>query len=144
MLSARPINNDQDAEIAKKWRKEHGWKAEVPLHILPANGMVVEHGGEPVAMAWLVRTDTPVAWIHWMVSNRYADKEVRNSAIDYLMRSLEALAFGLGYEQLLTWTLHNATRSRFKRLKYMKADDKATVYMKGLVDGRRSDSISSD
>ena len=84
-----------DYEVLKGWWDE--WKFPAPpLEYLPPVGLIVESEEGPLAAGFLYKTDTPIMWIEWLVSNPKADKMVRGPAVDLCIDTLCFSASTLG------------------------------------------------
>jgi hypothetical protein len=132
MFKAVPYIQEVHYPVALTWWKAHGWTHAYPAENLPPVGIVVELDDKPVAMAWLYQTDAALAWMFWLVSDRYADKEVRNKAIDHLIDAMELAAKKLGYKELWINTNIRRMEKRLSDHKYLPNDRNTTFYMKGL------------
>lgn len=126
MFKAVPFSVDAHYAIAKRWWKEHGWPFAVETWELSPTGIVIEYDGVPITMAWLYKTDGSAAWLHWFISNRYAEKSVRDAAINHLIETSRMMAKGWGFRQLWTTVKLKRLTGRLVGKGFRKADDGMT------------------
>jgi GNAT superfamily N-acetyltransferase len=83
-LEARAFT-EGDYPIIAEWYKARGFPL-LPLHMLPQNGAVVEGA----AAGFLYLTDSPIAWMEWIVTNPEASG--RGEAIKAVVEHLHKVA----------------------------------------------------
>lgn len=132
MFKAIPFEADKHYELALSWWKAHNWPQVPPLEALPPTGVVVEYEGKPVSMAWLYKTDGPATWLHFLVSDRYAPKDIRGVAVDHVIKTCELISRELGFTQLWACTQIKRSKKRYEDLGFVEADVNTTHYVKGL------------
>lgn len=130
MFAAIPYDEHAHYAVAAEWWRQHNWPA-TPNASGLRSGVVVTFHEKPVAMAWVYRTDGPACWLHWLVSDRYADRRIRGAAVDHVIEACEMLAKGWGYTQLWACTSIRRSMKRYADHGYLECD-KTTMFMKEL------------
>jgi hypothetical protein len=99
-LNIRPLNDTDYQDTLVGWWKDWGMSA-VPRDFLPDNGkggIMVMDGEYPVCAGFIYTTNSKVAWVDWIVSNKnYRKKPQRNNAIKLLLMTLTEIASKSGY-----------------------------------------------
>jgi hypothetical protein len=104
--------------------------APVDASSLPSTGAVVGRDKEhPIAIGFLMRTDTPVAVLCNFVADPNVDKDVRGRAVDKLFETLEAQARHLGYTHVSAMSSIHKMVSRFEKMEYKNIEDNLSHYM---------------
>ena len=90
-LVIRPLNGNDYEETLVGWWKQWNW--EPPSQdFLPDDGkggMIVLDGDTPICAGFIYITNSKVAWVDWIVSNKeYRIKDKRREAIKMLIESL--------------------------------------------------------
>lgn len=133
MFKAIPFVPEEHYELAVSWWKQYKeWKVVPPLESLPPTGVVVTYEDKPVAMAWLYKTDGPAMWLHFLVSDRYAPREVRGAAVDHVIQTCAMMGKELGFTQLWACTQIKRSMKRYVDQGFIIADEKTTHFVKGL------------
>ena len=70
-LTSRIVTNE-DVETLSKWWVDWGFETP-PIDFLPETGIIVSSDGIDVCAAFMYATNSKVAWISWIIS----DKEYR-------------------------------------------------------------------
>ena len=95
-FTTRPLNSEDYEAILVVWWKAWGWDA--PLRdFLPQNGeggIMVMDGDIPVCAGFIYNTNSKVAWVDWIISNKDY-KESRSEAIVLLVETLTSIAKNL-------------------------------------------------
>ena len=94
-FTTKLIQHEDYDDILVGWWKDWGWQAPT-RDFLPQDGMggiMVWDGDTPVCAGFLYNTNSKVAWVDWIISNKnYRKKPHRNNAINYLLDSLIGVA----------------------------------------------------
>lgn len=87
-------------KLEEAW-KGHNWPV-VPASHLPSNGLVVvdEDTGQFLSAGFIYRTDSPIGWMEWIVTNPEAKIKKRTNSLNYLVSSLVGLAKEMGVQTL--------------------------------------------
>lgn len=90
-LNIRPLNENDYHETLVEWWKQWNWEAP-EKDFLPDDGkggMIVCDGETPICAGFVYVTNSKVAWVDWIVSNKeYRVKNKRREAIKLLIESL--------------------------------------------------------
>lgn len=127
----KPYSHEEHFELLKRWndaREQYGLEE----WMLPKFGLVAHDR----AAAFLVTTDSPVAWIaHWTVAPELT-KEERDLVIEELARALEAIAREKGFRLLQTLGKfgHNLS-DRLRAHGFFEAEGAFTFFAKSLDKG---------
>ncbi len=105
-MKTRPYSQADHVRLSNWWTA-HGWPP-VSSTILPPNGYIV---GE-CAAAFLYLTDSPIAWMEWLVADPEAPKEFRSACINQLVDHIAEVARQKGASLLFTSTNHPALEKR--------------------------------
>lgn len=106
-LTVEPYDPHLHAELIRGWCRAHGL-SDTMLRFLPEEGFVVDQ----VCAGFLYQTDARVALLEGFISDRYADTDRRDLALDRLGDELFALAKERGHEQVWIYTQQKALADR--------------------------------
>lgn len=120
-LNIIPLSYEDYDNILIGWWKDWGWEQSPARDFLPKNGeggLIVYDNDIPVCAAFLYNTDSKVAWITWVVSN----KEYKNKtmALEMLISKLEEVAKLQGNKYIFTNNNHSWLIKKFINLGYSK------------------------
>lgn len=123
-FSIRALEENDYDNILFDWWKD--WEFTPPSKdFLPENatgGMIVYDIDVPVCAGFLYITNSKVALVNWIVSNKqYRKKPNRGIAIELLIQSLTNMAKSLGYEYSHVLIKNSALESTYERLGYTKS-----------------------
>jgi len=94
-FNTTPLQHEDYDTILKGWWKDWGWEAP-NRDFLPqdgAGGIMVWDGDTPVCAGFLYNTNSKVAWIEFIISNKeYILKPNRDESIKQLLDSLISVA----------------------------------------------------
>jgi len=96
-LEARFVDFKNDYSDLCDWWASWDWPA-LPISSLSTTGIIVENNGEKICAAFLYRTDSDICSPEWFISNRYASKEARKGAVEFLIDALETEAKRQGFK----------------------------------------------
>ena len=90
-LIIRPLNENDYHETLVEWWKKWNWEPPAK-DFLPEDGkggLIVLDGDTPICAGFVYVTNSKVAWVDWIISNReYRVKDKRKEAIRLLIESL--------------------------------------------------------
>jgi hypothetical protein len=109
-LSVEPYDPDLHADLIRGWCRAHG-VSDTMLRFLPEEGFVVDR----VCAGFLYQTDARVALLEGFISDRYADTDRRDLALDRLGDELFALARERGHQQVWIYTQQEALAHRAEK-----------------------------
>lgn len=113
---------EEDYPQVASWYKKRGWP-ELPIHMLPQTGAILE--GK--AAGFLYRTDSPIGWLEWVVSN--PDVE-HSGAIEAVLNYLTGKAKELGVEVILCSLSHSSLIEKYKKAGFFVTDGGMTNMMR--------------
>ena len=100
-LTVRPLNNADYQDFLVGWWNDWGMTA-VPKDFLPQDGtggIMVMDGEEHVCAGFMYATNSKIAWVDWIVSNKeYRKKPHRITAIKLLLETLTNIAKNTGHK----------------------------------------------
>jgi len=123
-LDVRILNSSDYDEILVGWWKD--WEFTPPSKdFLPENGeggCVITDGDELVCAGFLYNTNSKIAWIDWIISNKnYRKKPERNQAIELLIITLTTISKNLGYKYAYSLMDNKRLIDLYKKLGYVKS-----------------------
>lgn len=132
-FTTRPLNSEDYEAILVGWWKAWGWDA--PLRdFLPQNGeggIMVMDGDIPVCAGFIYNTNSKVAWVDWIISNKDY-KESRSEAIVLLVETLTSIAKNLDNNYAYALIKHEGLIKTYESLGYMQAENYNTEMIKKL------------
>ncbi len=94
-FNIRVLNENDYEDILVGWWKDWKWIPPVK-DFLPLNGLggiMVEWNDIPVCAGFIIQTNSKVAWIEWIVSNKnFKEKLHRKDALNLLVQTLTDVA----------------------------------------------------
>jgi len=135
-FDVRPLNLDDYNTYLVKWWEDWGWKAP-PKDFLPDDGkggmMILDRDGTPICAGFVYMTNSKVAWVDWIISNKkYRKKPHRTNAIGLLIETLTNLCSSLDAEYCYALIKHKGLQSTYEKLGYTKADSYTVEMIKKL------------
>lgn len=122
----RPLDENDYDSILVEWWKMWGWKP-VERDFLPDDGkggVIVYDEDVPVCAGFLYTTNSKVAWIDWIVSNKnYRKKPHRKEAISFLVETLTNISRNTGHKYGYALIKHQSLINTYKELGYVKGDE---------------------
>jgi len=126
-LNIRKLKQEDWGTLTKLWNMWPEWKDKFPTKdLLPENGTggyIVEKNNTPVVAGFLYTTNSKVAWIEWIVSNKDYREDDRKQALELLINGIEHVAISSGFNIILSIARNEGLINTFKDLKYT-VDDK--------------------
>ncbi len=108
----RPYTPADHPRLAVWWSLHH-WDV-IEQVMLPPDGFVVEADGIAVCAGFLYLTNSPFAWLEFVVANPLCDKLLRGKALDLLIAGLIARAKDLGKSSIFTTVNHPGLQKRYE------------------------------
>ena len=132
-FTTRPLTaDDYEATLVGWWK---AWEWEAPLRdFLPQNGeggIMVMDGDIPVCAGFIYNTNSKVAWVDWIISNKDY-KESRSEAIVLLIETLTSIAKNLDNNYAYALIKHEGLIKTYESLGYMQAENYNTEMIKKL------------
>lgn len=123
-LDVRILNSSDYDEILVGWWKDWGFTPP-SKDFLPDNatgGCMIMDGDEPVCAGFLYMTNSKIAWVDWIISNKnYRKKPERAEAIPLLISTLTDIARNLGNKYAYSLMDNNRLIETYKKLGYIKS-----------------------
>lgn len=134
-LTIRQLNDNDYQDILVGWWTEWGWTAP-EKDFLPDNGTggyIVYDGDIPVCAGFIYVTNSRVAWVDWIISNKqYREKGKRKEAITTLIDSLTNLSKMSGSKYAYALIKNNSLIQTYESLGYVKGDSYTSEMIKLL------------
>jgi hypothetical protein len=122
----------EDYPQLEAWWKLHSWPP-VPIEILPPNGIVIEYIqngiSRRICAGFLYLTDTPIAWLEYILANPLCDKLLRDRALDVLIPALLYRAKEVGKSVVFSSVEHPSLIKRYERHGGIKTDSHMTNFI---------------
>jgi hypothetical protein len=116
--------NDYDQTLVGWW-KDWGWTPP-SKDFLPDNGaggIMVLDGDEPVCAGFIYITNSRVAWVDWIISNKnYRKKPQRKQALEFLIETLTDMSQDTGYIYTYALIKHPSLIETYEKFGYVKGD----------------------
>jgi hypothetical protein len=132
-LTIRQLNENDYQDILVDWWKDWGWTAP-EKDFLPDNGMggyIVYDGEIPVCAGFIYVTNSRVAWVDWIISNKEY-REKRKQAIGLLVESLTNISKMSGSKYAYALIKNNSLIKTYEDLGYVKGDSYTSEMIKLL------------
>lgn len=134
-LTIRQLNDNDYQEILVDWWKQWGWTAP-EKDFLPDDGRggyIVYDGDIPVCAGFIYVTNSRVAWVDWIISNKeYREKGRRKEAITILIETLTNLSKMSGSKYAYALIKNNSLIQTYESLGYVKGDSYTSEMIKLL------------
>jgi hypothetical protein len=135
MFTLRPLHESDYDNILLGWWEDWGWVAPVK-ELLPQDGIggvIVYDEDEPVCAGFLYMTNSKVAWVEWVISNKnYRKKPQRKEAIVYLIKTLTNIAKTNGATFAYTVVKNKSLSAIYEQVGYANGDDNVKEMIKVL------------
>jgi hypothetical protein len=134
-LTIRQLNDNDYQDILVDWWKEWGWTAP-ERDFLPDDGRggyIVYDGETPVCAGFIYVTNSRVAWVDWIISNKnYREKDKRRQAIKILIDSLTNISKMSGSKYAYALIKNNSLIKTYEDLGYVKGESYTSEMIKLL------------
>lgn len=134
-LTLRKLNEKDYEDILLKWWSDWNWKAP-EKDFLPDNGVggiIVFDEEIPVCAGFMYLTNSSVAWIDWIISNKqYRKKPQRKEAIQLLIAALTNIAKDSGSKYGYALIKNNSLIDVYEDFGYIKGDSYTSEMIKVL------------
>lgn len=130
MMSIR-LYTEKDHAMLSAWWIKWNWPV-MPHEYLPQLGLISSTNAEDLAAGFLYRTDSPIAWLEWLVGNPEAPKYERRKALNQVISALENEARLLGAKLIYTSASHSGLKKRLETLGFMKTEESISMFMKEI------------
>lgn len=123
-MDIKIFDKQSDYDLVCSWWKEHGW-ATVPKESLPSTGVLVNN----IVAGWLYKTDSDMAWVEWIISDRKSDKKERKECTKVLIHCLVELGKSEGYTKFFTSTFHPSLTQSYLDSGFIKTDSNVSHFI---------------
>ena len=134
-LTIRKINDTDYEDILLKWWSDWEWLAP-QKDFLPDNGkggIIVFDGDIPVCAGFMYLTNSSVAWIDWIISNKeYRKKPLRKEAIQLLIAALTNISKDSGSKYGYALIKNKSLIEVYESFGYAKGDSYTSEMIKVL------------
>jgi len=124
-LSMRALEYEDYDELLVSWWKQWGWTPP-PRDFLPKNGaggLIVYYESIPVVAGFMYTTNSGIAWIEFIVSNKeFRLKPYRQQAIELLIDTLTKIAKNIGHKYGYAILKNKNLIDTYESLGYTKGD----------------------
>jgi hypothetical protein len=132
-LTIRQLNENDYQDILVGWWKDWGWIAP-EKDFLPDDGKggyIVYDGDIPVCAGFIYITNSRVAWVDWIISNKEY-REKRREAIIMLIDTLTNLSKMSGSKYAYALIKNDSLIKTYESLGYIKGDSYTSEMIKIL------------
>jgi len=132
-FTTKLIQHEDYDDILVGWWKDWGWQAPT-RDFLPQDGMggiMVWDGDTPVCAGFLYNTNSKVAWVDWIISNKQY-RESRKEALTILVESLTSLAKSIDNKFAYALIKHDGLINVYEGVGYVKGDSYNKEMIKAL------------
>jgi len=134
-LEIRPLYDTDYEEILIEWWKQWNWEPPAK-DFLPDDGkggMIVFDGDTPICAGFVYITNSKVAWVDWIISNKeYRVKDKRKEAIRLLIESLSNICKNTGSKYGYALIKNQSLIQVYKDLGWSKGDGYTSEMIKIL------------
>lgn len=134
-LNIRKLNETDYDEILVRWWRDWGWEPP-QKDFLPDDGeggFMILDGHTPVCAGFMYATNSKVAWVDWIISDKkYRKKPHRKEAIDLLIACLTSTCKNAGYKYAYALIKNPSLIGVYKELGYVKGDTYTGEMIKAL------------
>ena len=124
-LYIRELNENDYDNILVAWWKQWGWEPP-QKDFLPDNGkggIIVYDQDTPICAGFMYITNSKVAWVDWIISNKeYTKKPHRKDAIKLLVSTLTGICKNTGSKYVYALIKSRHLIETYQELGYIKGD----------------------
>ena len=135
VFNVRPLNENDYDTILTAWWEAWGWESPTK-DFLPDDGkggIMVLDGEVPVCAGFIYTTNSKVAWVDWIISNKeYRKKPERSESIKVLVETLTNICKNTGHKYSYALIKHPILMSTYQELGYVKGDGYTSEMIKAL------------
>ena len=133
-LTVRALQ-ESDWDTLQEWWTKWKWP-QMNKDLLPLNGtggLMVLKGDIPVIAGFLYITNSKVAWMEWIISNKEYRENDRKEALEILILGLEEVALSVDRNIILSVGRNAGLISTHKKLGYMVDEKPSYEISKKLI-----------
>lgn len=122
----RPLTETDYSDLLVGWWKDWGWTPPA-RDFLPDDGkggIIIYDEEQPVCAGFLYTTNSKVAWVEFVISNKeYIKSEERKEALTLLVDTLTSIAKNTGHKFSYALIKNKSLTSIYESLGYIKGDE---------------------
>jgi hypothetical protein len=134
-LHIRELQDTDYDNILVEWWRQWGWEAP-KKDFLPRDGkggIMVFEGETPICAGYMYLTNSKVAWVDWIISNKeYTKKPQRKDAIKLLVSALTEICKTTGSKYVYALIKNQSLIGTYEELGYIKGDSYTSEMIKAL------------
>jgi hypothetical protein len=134
-FNIRKLNSTDYDDVLVDWWKDWGWEPPAK-DFLPDDaegGLIVLDNDIPVCAGFIYITNSKVAWVDWIISNKnYTDKKRKHTAVKLLVETLTNTCKNNGHKYAYALIKHKGLVDTYKELGYINADNYTQEMIKVL------------
>ena len=134
-LYIRELQDTDYEDILVGWWQQWGWEPP-QKDFLPNNGkggIIVYDDETPVCAGYMYLTNSKVAWVDWIISNKeYTKKPQRKDAIKLLVSALTEICKNTGSKYVYALIKNQSLIGTYEELGYIKGDSYTSEMIKVL------------
>lgn len=133
-FNIRPLNESDYDTILTGWWKDWGWEPP-QKDFLPDDGkggIMVMKGDEYICAGFIYTTNSKVAWVDWIISNKQYRDNDRKEAISLLVSTLTNICKNTGHKYSYALIKHQSLIETYEKLGYIKGDNYTSEMIKTL------------
>jgi hypothetical protein len=122
-LNVKALSHNDYEDILVEWWKDWGWEAPPERDFLPQDGkggVIVYDDNIPVCAGFIYSTNSRIAWITWIISNKKYKNRNKKKSLDMLISTLETISKNKGHKYMFTNNNHPALIKYFSNAGYVK------------------------
>jgi hypothetical protein len=134
-LYIRELQDNDYEDILVEWWQQWGWEPP-QKDFLPRDGkggIIVYDDETPVCAGYMYLTNSKVAWVDWIISNKeYTKKPQRKDAIKLLVSALTEICKNTGSKYVYALIKNQSLIGTYEELGYIKGDSYTSEMIKVL------------
>ncbi len=120
-LKVRALQESDWDTLVSWWLSWEEWQLHPAKEMLPMNGvggLIVESENKPIVAGFLYLTNSKIAWMEWIISDKNYKENNKKEAIELLINSLEEVAKSTGAEMIFSVSKNKGLLNIHKNLGY--------------------------
>ena len=131
-LHIRELHDTDYEDILVGWWQQWGWEPP-QKDFLPNSGIIVYDDETPICAGYMYLTNSKVAWVDWIISNKeYTKKPQRKDAIKLLVSALTEICKTTGSKYVYALIKNQSLIGTYEELGYIKGDSYTSEMIKVL------------
>ena len=134
-LYIRELQDNDYEDILVEWWQQWGWEPP-QKDFLPRDGkggIIVYDDETPICAGYMYITNSKVAWVDWIISNKeYTKKPQRKDAIKLLVSALTEICKNTGSKYVYALIKNQSLIGTYEELGYIKGDSYTSEMIKVL------------